>query len=85
MSANCSKIYGSPTKSFNGFDFWEEQIPQRLRSATTFVWHGQTLQIDRDAGPSMSATEVVFFALAIWTPGLLLTAYLVWGPRRTVD
>jgi hypothetical protein len=44
---------------FNGFDFWEEQIPQRLRSTTAFAWQssesGQTLQIDRDAGPSMSA------------------------------
>jgi hypothetical protein len=37
-------------------------------------------------GASMSVLETVIFALIlVWAPGLMLGAYLTWGPRRTID
>ena len=54
-----------------------------------FAWQApenpQTLRIDHGAGANMTVIGTVGFVLAIWALGLLLTAYLVWGPRRTAD
>ena len=34
-------------------------------------------------GASMSVLETVIFALIlVWAPGLVISAYLTWGPRR---
>jgi hypothetical protein len=36
-------------------------------------------------GMTMTVFDAAAIALVIWAPALLLAAYLVWGPRRTVD
>ena len=37
-------------------------------------------------GASMSVLETVIFALIlVWAPGLMLSAYLTFGPRRLID
>jgi hypothetical protein len=61
---------------------------QRLRHTRFSTCQNREIRqdqpIDHDAGADMTVIEAAIFALAIWAPGLVLTAYLVWGPRRTI-
>jgi len=47
---------------------------------------GRQFSSNHDVGASMSVLEAIIFALIlVWAPGLMLSAYLTFGPRRSID
>jgi hypothetical protein len=53
--------------------------PKRAKTRQTFL-------CDHEVGAIMSVLEILILAMIlVWAPGLMLSAYLTFGPRRSID